>query len=263
MKIGIFYHGQRTPREEAVKVGEMLQKRGAEVVLFSCEEEIGIVDRLVVFGGDGTILRAARKVSPYSIPLVAVNYGTIGFLAEFEKNETEELVDLVLDENCPVQKRSQLEVIYNGKKYYCLNDLTIMREVSANSHSKTGRILVSINGRDAGDFTADGLIVSTPTGSTAYSLAAGGSILTPDCEVFMLTPVCSFSLRGRPIACSDRSRLSFRFPKDSALVLHGDGIYIGEVGEKDVVTVEKAERSAIFLTKEKNDFFRRLTEKIN
>lgn len=263
MKIGIFYNEKRTQRSEIEETDRLLKQRGAETVVFSREEQIGVVDRLIVFGGDGTILRAARKVSPLGIPLVAVNYGTIGFLAEFEKNETRELIDLVLNENCPLQYRSQLEVSFHGKKFYCLNDLTFMREVSANSHSKTGRISVNINGHDAGVFTADGLIVSTPTGSTAYSLAAGGSILTPDCEVFLLTPVCAFSLRSRPIACSDRSELAFSFPKDSALVLHGDGIYIGEVGEKDVVTVRKAERSAIFLTKEKTDFFRRLTEKIN
>ena len=262
MKVGIFYHIARVNPDDVKRAHGLLISRGASVEFFSSAEEIQGVDRLVVFGGDGSILHAAKKAAVLEIPIVAVNYGTIGFLAEFERGQIEGLVDLVLDENALISRRPGLEITFRGKKYFCLNELAIMREVSPVRPSGTSHIFVSINGHDAGEFTADGLIVSTPTGSTAYSLAAGGSILTPDSESFILTPVCSFSLRGRPIVCSDKSEFSFRFPEGSALILHGDGIYIGETNENDVVIVKKAERNALFLTKDKTDFFRRLTEKI-
>ena len=262
MKVGIFYHIARVEPDAVKKARDLLVARGASVKIFFAADDIQGVDRLVVFGGDGSILHAAKRASVLGIPIVAVNYGTIGFLAEFERGQIDELVDLVLDENATILHRAGLEISFRGLNYFCLNELTIMREVSPASQSGTSHVFVSINGHDAGEFNADGLIVATPTGSTAYSLAAGGSILTPDCEAFILTPICSFSLRGRPIVCSGKSEFSFRFPKGGDLVLHGDGVCIGEVDENDVVTVKKSKRSALFLTKEKNDFFRHLTEKI-
>ena len=123
-------------------------------------------------------------------------------------------------------------------------------------------ISVTIDGSHAGEFIADGLIVTTPTGSTAYSLSAGGSIMTPDCETFQLTPVCAFSMRSRSIAYSNRSELGFSLPQ-GALVLYGDGVYLGQAGAKDKLIVRKSVRSAAFLTRGLSEYFRRLTEKIN
>ena len=97
--------------------------------------------------------------------------------------------------------------------------------------------------------------------STAYSLSAGGSILTPECGAFLLTPVNAVSLRSRPIVLSDKSELTFSFP--DGVIVHGDGAFLGELGCGDRVAVKKSSRRAIFLAKGKQDFFRHLTEKIN
>ena len=146
---------------------------------------------------------------------------------------------------------------------HCLNEFALLHEVVAGKDNRVVDISVALDGTPAAQFHADGILVCTPTGSTAYSLSAGGSILTPDCAAFMLTPVCALSMRSRPIAYSDESELTFFLPEGESLLLYGDGLYFGSVGGNDVVTVRKSKRSATFLTRDKNRYFRRLTEKIN
>ena len=158
--------------------------------------------------------------------------------------------------------KKMLEAELNGEKFDCLNELALLHPVAPGKENKVVTISVTIDGSHAGEFVADGLIVATPTGSTAYSLSAGGSIMTPDCATFQLTPVCAFSMRSRPIAYSDRSELCFSLPQ-GALVLYGDGVYLGEAGAADRLVVRKSARSVTFLTRGLGEYFRRLTQKIN
>ncbi|MGN0822844.1 MAG: NAD(+)/NADH kinase [Candidatus Gallimonas sp.] len=265
MRVGIYYIAEKV-RDEAIVTAlcEKISLRGSEAVVFRSAEEIGGVDRLIVLGGDGTILRAAGRTSELGIPLVGVNYGTLGFLTEFEREDAPLSVDLALDGACPIVSHSMLEIELNGQKTHCLNELMLQRGVSARREIRIATIAVRIDGSFAGNFRADGLIVSTPTGSTAYSLSAGGSIMAPDCRTFMLTPVCAFSLKSRPIAYSDQSTLSFEFSEgQDGMMAYGDGKFLGEVRANDRLIVRKSSRSAQFLTRDRNGFFRRLTEKIS
>lgn len=262
MKVGVFYHPKSVPGSAVERLVSLLEKRGAFPVCFTREEEIAGVDRLVVLGGDGAMLRAARRSSALDLPLVGVNYGTLGFLTEFERGEEEEAASLATDAACEYFRRAMLRAEYRGERYHCLNEIAFMRRIAPDARDAVVHIRANIDGSPAGEFTADGLIVATPTGSTAYSLSAGGCILTPDCEAFLLTPVNAFSLRSRPITCSDKSTLSFTFP-EGVVAMHGDGKFLSELKKGDVVTVCRSERYATFLTKGKHDFFRRLTEKIN
>lgn len=264
MKVGILYNENQVETDVVDRLHEAFEARGSETAVFCTADDISCVERLVVLGGDGTILRAARRSSELKIPLVGVNFGTLGFLTEFERQDALSAVDLVLDSACAQIPRSMLNVNLNGVGTNCLNEIVLLRNVSPEVDNHAVRISVEIDGSRAGDFTADGLIVATPTGSTAYSLSAGGGIMTPDCETFLLTPVCAFSMKSRPIACSDKSTLSFGFAENAApLILYGDGIYLGSVGREDNLTVKKSSAQAVFLTRDKNGFFRRLTEKIN
>ena len=263
MKIGIYYNSMQVPRDTAEKLARRISDLGGQVSVFCEPEAMKETERVIVLGGDGTVLRAARLASAYRIPIVGVNFGHLGFLTEFDGDEIERAADLVLSRNCPTIERSMLEVDINGTKTFCLNELSILRSVAPDSDNKSVKITVVIDGSRAGDFNADGLIVCTPTGSTAYSLSAGGSIMTPNCGTFQITPVCAFSLKSRPIAYPDSSELKFLLPKDRKLVLSGDGIFLGEAGERDRIAVRKADRTATFLTKDKSEYFRRLTEKIN
>lgn len=263
MKIAVL-HNERQVDAETVRVWEeALRLAGSETAVFSCADDIEDADRLLVLGGDGTMLRAARRAAVLQLPLLGVNFGRLGFLTEFERGEMQETVRLVLSERPVVVERSMLQIAFNGQVTHCLNEFALLREVVAGQDNRVADISVALDGTQAAQFHADGIIVSTPTGSTAYSLSAGGSIVTPDCACFLLTPVCAFSMRSRPIIYPDRSTLSFFLPKGEELLLYGDGIYLGTVGERDVVTVTKSPRSATFITRDKNRYFRRLTEKIN
>lgn len=263
MKIGIFHNGRQAGADEVASLKAYLERAGASVSLFSEETEIGDVDRIAVLGGDGTVLRAAKRSAELGIPLVGINCGHLGFLTEFERNETEQAAKLLTDESCQALSRSMLEISFGGSSHICLNELALLREVSPDRSNRVESVSVALNGREAGVFAADGLIVATPTGSTAYSLSAGGSILTPDCSVFLLTPICAFSLRSRPIVYSDGDELTLKVAANDVLMAYGDGVFLGEVTASDPVKVKKALRSAVFLTRDRHAFFGRLAGKIN
>ena len=261
MNIGIYFNRDQVREEVARRLAALVFAAGHTAALFSDLDEID-GDRLIVLGGDGTMLRAAKRASERGIPVAGVNFGRLGFLTEFEREEAERVVPLVLDERCAILRRAMLEVELNGQKFDCLNELALLHPVAPERDNRVVTISVTIDGSHAGEFVADGLIVTTPTGSTAYSLSAGGSIMTPDCETFQLTPVCAFSMRSRPIAYSNRSELGFSLPRGD-LVLYGDGVYLGKAGADDRLAVRKSARSAAFLTRGLSEYFRRLTEKIN
>ncbi len=260
MKVGIFYHEKKVDPASVKALAALLGKACA---IFPRVGEIGGVDRLIVLGGDGAVLRAARRASELGIPLVGVNFGTLGFLTEFERDELDRAARLALDPSARVVRRAMLEVGFGDLRCDCLNEVALMRRIAPDSEESVVKIDVAIGEAPAGEFVADGLIVATPTGSTAYSLSAGGSIMTPDCETFLLTPVNAFSMRSRPIICPDRSVLRFTLSSGGAVELHGDGIFLGELHKGDTVTVAKSRRCAAFLTDCQTNFFRRLTEKIN
>ena len=262
MKVGIFYNSDQADACVAEELASRIRKAGHGAAVLSVLVAIGGGDWLIALGGDGTMLRAAKRASAAGIPIVGVNFGKLGFLTEFEREEYAKAVSLVLDEHCARIERSMLEVQLNGRTFDCLNELALLHPVAPGKENKVVTISVTIDGSHAGEFVADGLVVATPTGSTAYSLSAGGSIMTPDCATFQLTPVCAFSMRSRPIAYSDKSELGFSLPQ-GALVRYGDGSYLGEAGASDRLIVRKSERSATFLTRGLSEYFRRLTQKIN
>jgi NAD+ kinase len=263
MNIGIFYNTLQTEQSAVRTLMRMIEDSGGKPLVFSELDRVEGVDRLIVMGGDGTMLHAARKASESDIRLVGINYGHLGFLTEFERGEEASAVKLAMDESCPLLERAMLEVDLNGKKTFCLNEVSLLRGVGENCGNKTVKIFVTIDGSAAGVFNADGLIVTTPTGSTAYSLSAGGSIMMPECSTFQLTPVCAFSLRSRPISYPDRYELQMFLSESGSVSVFGDGSYLGQAGKNDKISVRKASRKVIFLTRNKHDCFRRITQKIN
>ncbi len=257
MKIAI-YSNDRVPSGEAERLCAELSARGASAVCVKDPEALTGFDRIAVLGGDGTLLRVAKAAR---VPIVGVNYGRLGFLTEFERGE-EEVVSLLLDGSCPTLTRTMLSVRIGGKEHLCLNELALLRRIAPDRSNRVEKISVAIDGCPAGDYVADGLIVATPTGSTAYSLSAGGSILMPDCAAFQLTPVCAFSLKSRPVVYSDRSALTFTLAASDELMVYGDGVFFTNIKVGDELTVRKAEQTAVFLTRDKRNFFPRLMQKL-
>jgi NAD+ kinase len=154
------------------------------------------VDLIVSFGGDGTILRVAAVSANTGIPILGVNLGKVGFLAEVSPDEITQVIRFIRDSDYEVMERMSFSAcIDDGKSYFALNDIVLDR----NANTRILEFSVSVNGIHAGDFFADGLIVATPTGSTAHSASAGGPLVMPECSVIILTPICPHSLTLRPM----------------------------------------------------------------
>ncbi len=237
---GIIYkHHHEPARIEAEKLKDWFKQKGIKV--FSeemktkgsldgcCEESVVIpktVDWVVVLGGDGTLLGAARRVGRFGSPILGVNLGGLGFLTGIPFERLYPVIEMMINGRLEVESRVMLEtkVLRKGKvvcRFEVLNDVVINKGTLA-------RIIdldVAINEEFLTTFRADGLIISTPTGSTAYNLSAGGPILYPTMETFILTPICPFTLTNRPIIIPDTSVIQIKMKNESeeAVVLTFDG----------------------------------------
>ena len=154
------------------------------------------VEMIITFGGDGTILRTARLSTGTGIPILGINLGKVGFLAEISPEEIDLVPTRIKNRKYEVLDRMAFSIKTNkGDSYFALNDVVLDR----NADTRILSLSVDISDDFAGEMSTDGLIVSTPTGSTAHSMAAGGPLVMPECEVFVLTPICSHSLANRPM----------------------------------------------------------------
>lgn len=204
------------------------------------------VDFVITLGGDGTILGVAREIVEYEIPILGVNLGHLGFITEVEIKELFYALEKVLNGDYNIEKRIMLHatVITKGKEvksFYALNDICITRGYL----SRMVKLNTYINNDFVDIYNSDGLLVSTPTGSTAYSLSAGGPIVNPTLNVMLITPICPHSLKSRTLVVSENDKIEIHVDGDS-----GDVIYItadGQEGYKllsgDVVKVKKLEKS--------------------
>lgn len=266
MRVGVYFNKRYLSHNEAYikKIVSALEKSDIECVIVEGMSQIRSLDVLMVLGGDGTILMVAAECAEYGVKIIGVNYGHRGFLADFEPEKLDEAIRLVCSGEYRTEKRAMLEVGCGGKTYFALNDLVIQRSTSGNAYSNTVNLHAEIDDSTVDDFSSDGLIVSTPTGSTAYSLAAGGSILTPDLHAFILAPICAHSLHSRPIVYNDESTLKIsRAEGRSALNVVIDGKAVDTLFGRDTVTVKKAKRYAEFIAADNVSFFDKLLVKLN
>jgi NAD+ kinase len=196
-----------------------------------------------VLGGDGTFLSAVRWVGDREIPLLGVKFGDLGFLAEIAEENLFEAADRVLKGEYKISSRMRLDVqvLRKGKallRETVLNDIVINRGALA----RLANIITHINGHYLTTFRADGLIIASPTGSTAYSLAAGGPVVHPKVPGLILTPICPFTLTNRPLIVPDDVEITLRLDKGSSdIVLTLDGQTGLNITEKDVITVRRSD----------------------
>lgn len=264
MNVGIYCNREtkkfRYVQEELFNA---LRAKGIDYRIFDRVDEIAGVDVLAVLGGDGTLLKVAIEAGQKGIRLLGINAGNLGFLTEFEGNQVEEAAEL-LSSGGTTESRSVLEIAVGGRKWYALNDAVFQRCYDASVDDNVVGVRAHIDGKEVDRFVGDGLIVSTPTGSTAYSLSAGGSILTPDIAAFILTPICAHSLHNRPIVYADSSVLEVILSEEGgALSLFCDGKFATALRRKDIVRIRKADFSVRFLKKKDSNFFDRLLFKLN
>lgn len=249
----------------------ILEKQGHSVSLCTFEGKPTIApdgryDIAFTLGGDGTVLYAARCMAPLSIPIFPINIGTLGFIAAVHPEEWEQIFSSWLDGVISISKRLMLTVeiwrkdtLFDSR--YCLNDAVI----SATGIAKIIRLDVSTQSINLGPFRADGLIIATPTGSTAYSVAAGGPIVDPELEAIIINPICPFTLSNRPIVIPAHEHIFVDVEKEqrSDVLLTVDGQEVIELFEGDRILLKQAPFYAKIIASDRKVFYRVLRTKLN
>jgi NAD+ kinase len=277
--VGIIYKHHHEPAKiEAEKLKDWFKQKGIKVFseeimtkgsLDGYREESMVipktVDWVVVLGGDGTLLGAARRVGRFGSPILGVNLGGLGFLTGIPFERLYPVIEMMINGRLEVESRVMLEtkVLRKGKvvcTFEVLNDVVINKGTLA-------RIIdldVAINEEFLTTFKADGLIISTPTGSTAYNLSAGGPILYPTMETFILTPICPFTLTNRPIIIPDASVIQIKMKNKSeeAVVLTFDGQVGFDLYYDDKVIIRKSEKKIKLFRPPDHSYFKILRTKL-
>lgn len=274
MKIAMIINTSKT---NALSIAEraiaILTDRGAEILLpkrhnglfgqtasVSEGELFGQCDVIVVVGGDGTIIHTAKKAAAYERPVLGINAGRLGFLAGLEPEELS-LLPALMTGDYTLENRMMLSVTVGGTdRYTCLNDAVISGRLSRMIDIHAGI------GEETLTYRADGLIAATPTGSTAYSLSAGGPVIDPGLESITLTPICPQSLFARSVilGADQTVRIDADAPEDADAFLTVDGEEVCPVHRGAVIEIRRAENERVQLIKlNKGNFLSALSEKFN
>jgi NAD+ kinase len=265
----------------AMEVADWLEKKKCQVIV--ADEAAGYLEKrktaravpkeelpahcemVIVFGGDGTFLSIARQMIWKSVPIMGINLGQLGFLTEVKVEETYEILEGVLKGDFSIQERTMLEacVKREGKELFCLpvlNDVVVTKSAIA----RVIDFQMNLNGIPVARLKADGLIASTPTGSTAYSLAAGGPIVHPRVGAIILTSICPHSLNVRPLVIPDDATIEVELlQKDGDIMLTLDGQFGYELHQGDVISITKYRRHSLQVVQSpKRDYFELLRTKL-
>lgn len=264
MKVGIYYYDKALKDLSVIySLEEKCRRNDIQTCRFTDTSKIDQVDVLIVLGGDGTMLPAAIACGKRNIPLVGINYGHLGFLTQFEQSKALDVIDSLMANELETEKRSVLCINIDDVEYYALNEVVLQRLYDDSFHRQVIDLTASIDGKVIDHYLADGLIVCTPTGSTAYSLSAGGAILSPDLNAFMVTPICAHSLRSRPVVFSDQREIALNVGSESCADIYCDGKKVAFIEGNQNVILKKAYFTVDFLVKEDNNFYDKLFNKMN
>jgi NAD+ kinase len=276
--VGLIANASKRGAAELVpQIATALRKRGIEVrcdpqtaplladaVQSTRTELAASCELLLVLGGDGTLLETAHELEGNAPPVFGINVGTLGFLTSVGVAAWEKAVDCIAKGECRVEERTLLcvELRVGGESVlvrYALNDAVISR----GQRSQLIRLNVRVDGAGLSQYNADGLIVATPTGSTAYALSAGGPVMTPDSGVFVIAPICPHVLTMRPVVVSDQSRIEIT-PIGEApdVLLSIDGQHHPPVTSDAVIVLSKADRRVRLATLPDTTFFEVLRQKL-
>lgn len=245
------------------RIKARLSEQHVECFIIDKTSDLNGLDVLFVLGGDGTILTVASECAKRDIKIIGINYGRVGFLAEFEPQRLDFAVDLVCGGNYKTVNRAMLDINVDGNSFLALNDVVIQRNTGGTQFCNTISLRCEIDGAIVDNLSSDGIIVSTPTGSTAYSLSAGGSILAPGINAFIMTPICAHSLHSRPIVFGDGSVVNISsLLGNTPLNLIVDGRIAATVRAQQTITVKKSKRFSTFITADDGDFYNKLLIKL-
>lgn len=261
-------------KEMFFKIKMLFEAHAIEVVIDSASGAmIGVLgqefkrlcescDILVTLGGDGTLISAVRRSYGYNLPILGVHAGKLGFLADIAPDEIDDFIAKLVKGNHRIDKRVMLEARIKTKKsetkVIAFNDIVFTRQ----SISKMVHLDAYVDGQSFNTYYGDGLIISTPTGSTAYNLSAGGPVLFPLTQVFVLTPICPHSLTQRPVVLPGQFEIEIKTPDVSALaIVDGQDMYEFGVGDKIIISL--APESAQLIHRKEFNYFDVLKEKLS
>jgi NAD+ kinase len=241
------------------------QKAIAGTASIVSSNELKEMSLIIVLGGDGTYLRAVRLLRGHPVPILGFNMGSLGFLTSHPVDNIFDIINQTLKNEMVTQSRSRLQTTVKnkaGKKlvFEALNDIVIER----GSYSQLISTSVIFDGAFVNDIKADGLIISTPTGSTAYNLAAGGPILYPEARALVVTPVAPHSLTSRPLIFPDHQKLILKLQaQTSSAHLIIDGQKVMELSPEDEVVIVRCLKDHLMIRMPHHNFFNLLKEKLN
>lgn len=277
MKVGII--GKRNQKELNGIVRDLVEWLDGNKVDYLVDSELGKnlklkksvkqadipkkVDLVIVFGGDGTFLSVSKQVNEYDIPILGINSGSLGFLTEFTLDELYPIMENIIVNDYEIEERSMLSasVYKKGKKfgtYTVLNDLVI-------NNGKVSRIIdlaIYAEGNHITTFKADGIIFSTPTGSTAYSLSAGGPIAHPTLPITLVTPICPHILTNRPLVVSNEMEIMVKVLTEGSSYLTLDGKETVKVELNDEIRLIKSDSTVKLIKSPFRDYFSILKTKL-
>lgn len=227
-------------------------------------ETITTLDAAVSLGGDGTLLQMARYLAPVGIPAFGVNFGKLGFLAEIDLAGMQKAIGKLASGNYSIEGRSLLKAqVMQGEACvaiaHALNDLVLAK----GAFSKMAHLQMYINGKPSGSYSADGIIVATATGSTAYSLSAGGPLVQPGLDVSLITPVCAHSLAARALVIPMSEVIELKaVPGSEEMMLSADGENIAAVKDDTYVRIEKSPHTMQFIRLTSRDYYQTWQQKL-
>lgn len=258
-KTGIVYNPNSIGYEKALsEIKNALDEAGITYTITSIENLDNSVTFAIVAGGDGTLLRAARYYAQYSTPVFGINLGRLGFLAQSPPEEIRQSIYKIIAGNYKCEERIMLAA--NPGRLSALNDIVI----KSDNFSRTARMFVCVNGNCICDYIADGLIISTPTGSTAYNISAGGPILVPRLNAFIIVPICPHSLTARALVIPSNEKIEITSADNTRrLRMSADGQNTYFVPEKGIISIRKHRNKARLLLLNDQSFYSVLKQKLH
>ena len=226
----------------------------------SHEEFTSKADLIIVFGGDGTLLASARRYLKFNIPILGINMGTVGFLTDIKIEDFESVIKDIIDGNCKIEERNLVSATFNNTTVYGLNEIVI----HSGAYTQLMRYRLSVNEKVVYEQRSDGLIIATPTGSTAYALSAGGPIIHPELDVWTILPMLPQSISSRPFVISSNEQVKvnlLRGPLESAKIC-ADGQEDISAPYLEDIKISKMKDKLRLVHPLDNDFFEACREKL-
>lgn len=265
--------GKETAAERAEQVRVFFHDRGIDcvVLLDDFTEKTSYepilqddMECAVVLGGDGTLIHVARKLADKRIPVFGINMGNLGFLTHADSGKARAALEALVAGKYCIEERMMLEASVDGKAFgTALNDVVLTR----NGFSRIISVGIFVNGKPVCNYRGDGVIVATPTGSTGYNLSAGGPVVAPKTELFIITPICPHALSARSILLSAEDELHVvireeKKTQDEEAILTLDGQRAKDLAAEDTIVIKKSEEKAYFIQLNENSFFDALHRKL-